>query len=302
MPYMYSMAAYSRFTLQLARKNPSADSKEEIEEAETFLKTMISVLKPTCEGSDSLDPEMGIPQKLADDFRSRAFNRSMNGIGTLSMLTAALEDLQVLKKTKQYQPQIDRYRKVIREFINHFHSIGHFCTKIDGETGFYYPYSPSSAVNTVDGCKIYKRTEDGGHYSHSLQGLMCIYESTPEVGVDEKFMTAVANAVQYSRTHKIKKGKKEEWSGHIQCPTALSKKPQGGESGHHGFRKGPGSSRFYMLEAFRDGVIDALFLTASKSQVAEASRGYEQRLAMLHVQYLKALQKDRNLVHLGEKR
>ena len=303
MPFMYSMAACARITLQLVRKQPSLAEGEEFREAEAFLKTMVSVLKPTCEGNDSLDPKMDIPQKLADDFRSRAFNRTMNGIGTLSMVTAALEDLQALKQTKEYQPTIDRYRKVIQEFMKNWFSIGHLCTKISGETMFVYPYIPEAQPrDLVDGCKIYKRTEDGGHYSHTLQGLMCLYESTPELGIDDDFMTAVANTVHYCRTHKIERRGKKEYSGHFQCPTALKKSPQGGESvKSHAFEKGTGGTRFHLLEAFRDGVIDALATTASEEQKAEAKRSYEGRLATLHAQYMKALRKDRNLVHLGER-
>jgi len=304
MPFMYSMAACARITLQSIRKQPGLVNGQEFREAEAFLKTMVSVLKPTCEGSDSLDPEMGIPRKLADDFRNRAFNRSMNGIGTLSMITAALEDLQALKQTQEYQPTIERYRKVIREYIRNWFSIGDLCTTPDGEKLFVYPYIPETNPRIVDGSKIYKRTEDAGHYSHTLQGLMCLYESMPEVGIDDDFMTAVANAVSRSSTVQVevgKGGKKEKkYSGHIESPTQARVQPTT-SPGKKGHQYSPARDRFYMLEAFRDGMIDDLCITLNGAGETAVNSDYDKRLATLHSHYMKALRKDRNLIHLGEK-
>ena len=298
MPFMYSMAASTRITLQLARKNPSAVSKEDIAEAEAFLKTMLSVLKPTCEGDSNLDPVMGIPKPLADDFRDRAFNRSMNGIGTLAMMTAALEDLQALKGTKEYQPKIDHYRKVIQEYVKYWFSIGDLVTTKEGEKHFVYPYKPETNPKIVEGSKIYKRAEDGGHYSHTLQGVMCIYESTPEVGIDDGFMTAVANAVYRSSTEKVQVGKKKKMihSGHIESPVQAKVKPTTKEGGKHKY--GAARDRFYMLEAFKDGMIDALCITLDEPKKAEANSEYDKRLATLHTHYMKAVRKDRSLIHL----
>ncbi len=298
MPFMYSMAACARITLQLAQKQPSAVSTNDIAEAETFLNTMVSVLEPTCEGTNSLDPEMGIPQKLADDFRYRAFNRSMNGIGTLSMATAALEDLQALKKTKEYQPTIDRYRKVIQEFIKNWFSIGHLC-KFDGENHFYYPYSPRGEVGRkVDGCVIFKRAEDVGHYSHTMQGLMCLYESMPELGIDDRFLTAVANAIYHNATTEIRIGGKKIGYGYIECPTQSEVSPT---KGGHLNDAGPARDRFYMLQAFRNDMIDGLCDPLNKKEKAAINSEYAKRLATLHAQYMKALRKDPSLIHLGEK-
>jgi hypothetical protein len=84
--------------LQLARKDASSVTQDEIAEAENFLKAVVATLKPIYEGETNLDPEMGIPKDLADDFRNRPFNRALNGIGTLAMATAALEDLQAIQK------------------------------------------------------------------------------------------------------------------------------------------------------------------------------------------------------------
>jgi hypothetical protein len=303
MPFMYSMAASARIILQLARKYPGEVSSEQVAEAETFLKTMISVLKPTGEGDDALDPKMGIPQDLADDFRTRAFNRSMNGIGTLAMMTAALQDLQALNQTAEYQPVIDRYRKVVQEYVKYWISIGDYFTARDGEKFFVYPYVPEPNPKIVDGNKIFKRAEDAGHYSHTLQGVMCLYESTPELGIDDDFMTAVANAVSYSSTVKVevgKGGKKEEkQSGHIESPTQAKVQPttRPGKKGH---QYSPARERFYMLEAFRDGIIDDLSITLNESNKAAMNSIYDRRLGTLHAQYMKALRKDRSLIHLGK--
>ncbi len=302
MPFMYSMAASARITLQLARKQSAAVSTKDIEEAEAFLKTMLSVLKPTCEGDKSLDPEMGIPQKLADDFRTRPFNRSMNGIGTLSMMTAALEDLQTLKKTKEHQPMIDHYRKVIQEYIKNWFKISDLVTTPEGEKHFVYPYAPEANPKIVDGSKIYKRAEDGGHYSHTLQGLMCLYESTPDVGIDDDFLTAVANAVYRSSTVKVQVGKKKKliYSGHIESPTQARVQPTTKDGGDHQY--GAARDRFYMLEAFKGGMIDALCITLDEPKKAVANSEYEKRLATLHAHYMKALRKDKSLIHLNEKK
>ena len=115
-------------------------------------------------------------------------------------------------------------------------------------------------------------------------------------------MTAVANAVTFSSSHKIKKKGKEQYSGHIQCATRMRVAPTGGQhSGRHSFNGAPGSNHFYMLEAFKDDFLEKLNTPATAEQVATAEKTYEKRLAKLHVHYLKALKKNRNLVHLGQK-
>lgn len=115
--YLFPMAGWSRITLQLARKYPDKVTQKEVAEAEAFLKAIVAALKSTCEGDKDLDPEMGIPKKLANDFRSRAFNRAANGIGTIATASKGLEDLQAIKKTKAYQTTIDRYRRCVQEWI-----------------------------------------------------------------------------------------------------------------------------------------------------------------------------------------
>lgn len=300
LPFMYTMAATARITLQLAKKHSDQVSAAEIEQAQTFLQTMIMVLKPTCEGDDNLDAEMGIPQELADDFRYRAYNRSMNGIGTLAMTVAALEDLQEIKQTEDYQPTIDRYRKVVRAYIDYWFSRSHFCTHVDGETHFYYSYAPREGEPRMhDGCKIFSRPEDAGHYSHTLQGVMLIYESTPEVGIDDDFMTAVANATHRNATTLITRQDREVLSGHIECPVAAQVRPYGKNRGGHQYS--PARERFYMLQAFRDDMIQGLCNPLNEQQQTQANSEYDKRLATLHAQYMAAFRADRTLIHLGEK-
>lgn len=303
MPFMYSMAAWSRITLQLARRYPGTVSNEEIDEAESMLNTMLSVLRPTCERNDDLDPDIGITKALADDFRSRAFNRAMNGIGMLSMMTAALKDLQAIKKTKEYQPQIDRYRKVIEEYVKNWHTTGHFCDKVDGEVHFVYSYAADGQHRLVDGCKIYKRAEDTGHYSHTLQGVMLMYEAALDVGIDEDFMTAIANAVYRSSTEKVRLGKQklEKHSGHVECITQARTHPTTSADGK-GHQYGPASDRLYMLEAFKPGLIDGLNMTLNAAKRSEVNSEYRKRLATVHAHYMKAFREDPSLIHLGEKR
>jgi hypothetical protein len=225
----------------------------------------------------------------------------MNGIGTLSMMTAALEDLQALKGTKEHQPVIDRYRKVIREYVKYWFSIGDLVTTAEGEKHFVYPYSPEANPRIVDGSKIYRRAEDGGHYSHTLQGVLSIYESTPDAGVDDDFMTAVANAVYRSSTVKVQVGKNKKliYSGHIESPTQARVQPTTKEGGNHQY--GAARDRFYMLEAFKPGMIDGLCITLNDEKKAAANSEYDKRLATLHAHYMKAFRKDRSLIHLNEK-
>jgi hypothetical protein len=222
----------------------------------------------------------------------------MNGIGTLAMATAALEDLQALKGGSKYQSTITRYRKAVKGYMDNFKDIGHLCDKVPGKPLFIYPYN-GTPKKIVDGCKLYGRTEDSGHYSHLLQGLMLVHDATPELGADDELMTAVGNSIAFANTTKITKGGRNEYSGHIQCPTALRVKPQGGENiKRHAFSKGPGSKRFYLLEGFRNGLIDALNTTANEGQKVEAAKS--NRVEILHVHYLKAKQNNPDLIHLGE--
>jgi hypothetical protein len=284
MAFMYSMAVSARLTLQLAQKYPDQVNGQQLEEAESFLKAIVATLKPVVEGDDGLDPKMGIPQDLADDFRSRAFNRALNGIGTLAMTTAALEDLQSIRKTTAHQSSIARYRRCIQEYLRNWKSVGSLSTEEDGKTYFYYPYGATDKGRMVKGVKIFG-SDDQGHLSHSMQGLMLVHDATPELGADDDFMTAVANSIHHNSHTK---------NGSIQSPAADRVKSQS--------RKpfGAPRDRFYLFEAFRDGVIQGQNSKLKENRKAEVNRQYSYRLKTLHAQYLKALRKDRSLVHLGE--
>jgi hypothetical protein len=284
MAFMYSMAVSARITLQLARKDASSVTQDEIAEAENFLKAVVATLKPVCEGETNLDPEMGIPKDLADDFRNRPFNRALNGIGTLAMATAALEDLQAIQKSTGYQPQIDRYSKCIQEYFKNWKSEGCLYTEADGKTYFYYPYSAGGDTTRREDGLLLGGADDVGHFSHSMQGVMLVHEATPELGADDDFMTAIANAVYHNSTTK---------NGSIQCPTADKIKPLSRKE----WNKNP-TDRLYMFEAFREGLIEGQNRWLKENQKAETNSEYSHRLKTLHAHYLKALRKDRSLIHL----
>ncbi|PXA03522.1 hypothetical protein DDZ13_11095 [Coraliomargarita sinensis] len=282
MAFMYSMAVSARLTLKLARKHPEQVNEQEIAEAASFLKAIVSTLKPVCEGDDNLDSEMGIPKELADDFRRRAFNRALNGIGTIAMATAALEDLQVVVKTSALQPQIDRYRKCVREYFKNWKSEGCLYTEADGKTYFYYPYIAGGDTKRQNGLLL-GGADDQGHYSHSMQGVMLVHDATPELGADDEFMTAVANAVYHNSYTK---------NGSIQCPSADKIQPLSRK------KFGAPIDRFYMFEAFRDGVIEGQCSKLSPSEKVSVNSEYSSRLKTLHAQYLKALRENPGLIHL----
>jgi len=283
MAFMYSMAVSARLTLQLAQKHPDQVSQEEIAEAESFLKAVVATLQPTVEGDANLDPEMGIPQPLADDFRSRPYNRALNGIGTIAMATAGLQDLQAIRNTTEYQSQITRYKKCVEEYFNNWINMGCLYTEADGKTYFYYAYS-GTGQKREDGLML-GSADDVGHYSHSMQGVMLVHDATPELGADDDFMTAIANAVRHNSTTK---------NGSIQCPSADKIKPLSRKK----HNPNP-TNRLYMFQAFNDEVIDGQNSQINESKKEALNSEYEYRLKTLHAQYVKALRKDRNLVHLG---
>ena len=284
MSFMYSMAVSARLTLQLARKYPDQVSAEEIEEAASFLRAIVNTLEPIVEGNENLDPEMGIPQALANDFRQRAFNRALNGIGTLAMATAALQDLQALQNTTAFQPQIDRYRKCIQAYLNNWKSAGSLSEE-EGKTYFYYPYRAGRS-RIVDGVKLFAGAEDQGHFGFSLNGTLLIHDATPELGADDDFMTAIANSVHHNSYTE---------NGSIQSPAADRIQPQSRQD----FRAP--RDVFYVLEAFREGVIEGQNARLNANRKVERNSGYAARLKTFHAQYLKVLREDRSLIHLGER-
>ena len=283
--FLYSMAVSARITLQLERKHPNQVSDEEVEEAIGFLNAIVATLRPVVEGNSNLDSQMGIPQDLADDFRSRAFNRASNGIGTIAMTSAALEDLKALKGMTALQPTIDRYRKCVEEWYKNWKDVGYLARESDGKTYFYYPYSAKDRGKVRNGVKIFG-SDDIGHFSHSMQGVMLVHDATPELGADDDFMTAIANSVYHNSTTK---------NGSIQSPAADAVRPMSRKD----WSTNP-TERHYMFEAFRDGVIEGQNRWLNENRAADINSGYSYRLKTLHAHYLKALRKDRSLVHLGE--
>lgn len=280
--YIFPVVGWSRITLQLARKYPGQVSQQEIAEAEAMLNGVVATLKPVVEGEYNLDPQMGIPQGLADDFRNRAYNRAANGIGTLALASKALEDLQAVKNTTSYQPTIDRYQKSVQEWVKNWENMGCMYTEADGKTYFYYAYS-GTGKKRADGLML-GSADDVGHYAHCVMGVTLIWEASPELGVDDDFMTAIANAVYHNSTTK---------NGSIQAPSAdaikpLSRKP---------WSKGP-KSKLYIYGAFHDDLIEGQNRHMGAAAMKEAAA--LSRDPNTHWGYFRALRQDRSLIHMGE--
>lgn len=127
---------------------------------------------------------------------------------------------------------------------------------------------------------------------------MLIYEALPESGIDDRFMTAAANALHYNATTKIEVNGKNMIFGYADCPTQARISPTTG--GHLGSGSAKGRSRLYLLQAFKDDMIAGLCDQLNAQQMAAKNSEYENRLAILHAHYLEALRNDRSLVHLGE--
>jgi hypothetical protein len=277
--YLFPIAGWSRITLQVARKYPDQVSQEEIAEAEAMLNGIVATLKPVVEGDSNLDPEMGIPAGLADDVRNRPYNRAANGIGTLATISKALEDLQAVKKTTAYQPTIDRYRKCVQGWVSNWKEQGCLYTEADGQTYFYYAYS-GTGTKRADGLMT-GSADDQGHYAHTAMGVTLIFESTPELGVDEDFMTAIANAITYNATTEY---------GSIQAPSADAIKP---------LNRKPFNiprDKFYVYDAFNDELIATQNRKNGGAQEAARIKSGGNNLW----DYFRALRKDRTLIHLGE--
>jgi len=177
------------------------------------------------------------------------------------------------------------YQKVVGEYIKYFKEIGCLYAEKDGKTYFYYPYSASDKGKvTKEGFKLFG-AEDQGHYTITLHGLYLVYDAAPELGVDDDFMTAVANAVYHNSKTK---------NGSIQCPSADRVRPQSRK------RYGVPRARFYMLQPFHDGIIDGQCHRLNAARRKAHMSNHAVRRAMLSIYYLRALRKDRTLIHLGE--
>jgi hypothetical protein len=125
--------------------------------------------------------------------------------------------------------------------------------------------------------------DDQGHFSHSLQGTFLLFESVPEEGVDDAFMTAIANTIHFNSY---------TTSGSPQTPSQEAIRPKS--------RKpfGAPRERFYLLEAFKDGVIDGQCSKLSEEKKAAVNSNYENRLKTLHAQYMKVLRKHPSTIYL----
>jgi hypothetical protein len=104
---------------------------------------------------------------------------------------------------------------VRQEYYKNWKKEGCLYTEADGKTYFYYPYSAGGENKREDGLLL-GGADDVGHFSISMQGVMLVHDATPELGPDDDFMTAVANAVYHNSTTK---------NGSIQCPSADKIKP-----------------------------------------------------------------------------
>lgn len=81
------------------------------------------------------------------------------------------------------------------------------------------------------------------------------------------------------------------------CPTQAEISPTTGS--HLG--SGSANARLYMLQAFREDMIDGLCHKLNNREQAERNSAHKKRLATLQAFYLKALREDRSLIHLGER-
>ena len=120
------------------------------------------------------------------------------------------------------------------------------------------------------------------HYDPNTKVM---YEAMPECGTDDDFMTAIANAPYHNSQTK---------NGSVQCHSADKKRPMSRQP------FGAPRDRFYLLEAFHDGIIDGQCSKLSKAGKEAKLSEYSHRLKTFHAMYMKALSKDRSLACLGE--
>ncbi|OVE76146.1 hypothetical protein BVX97_01790 [bacterium E08(2017)] len=295
--FMWTMAVTARITMKMARKYPGKVSKQEFAEAEDFLKTIVATLKPTYEKYDNIDSEYGINQGVADAIRKKIFNRAANGWGMMAQAAAGLTDLQVIKRTNEYQKTIDCYNKTVAAYVKYFRDTGDFQT-YNGKTHFFYPYSPNGGYKMQDGIKVYKRPEDVGHSTITLRGMQLIYEANSNLGVDDELLTAWANMACCNATTTVTFQGKQWRSGFMQ-PPVIAKERVMVKPGWHEYA--PCRGTLYHLEAFRPGLIKTLATPLNASQAAKKDADYGNRTHTLFAHYLKAYRKDRSLIHLGEK-
>ena len=81
-----------------------------------------------------------------------------------------------------------------------------------------------------------------------------------------------------------------------------------GEKRGKGKKKGekhthsPAREKFYVFQAFRDDMIDGLCYPLNEEKKTARNSESEKRVMTLYSYYLKALRKDRSLIHLGEQK
>jgi hypothetical protein len=194
---MYSMAVSARLTLQLARKDPDQVTQDEIAEAENFLKAVVATLKPIYEGKrtsirkwasrriwqmiSEIVPSTG-PQR--DRYAGHGNGRARGSAGDPKVQPGISHRLTATRSASRNISRTGRAKDA--------------CTP-------KRTAKPISTIRTVPGGTT--RREDGlmlggaddvGHFSHSMHGVMLVHDATPELGADDDFMTAVANAVYHN--------------------------------------------------------------------------------------------------------
>jgi hypothetical protein len=92
---------------------------------------------------------------------------------------------------------------------------------------------------------------------------------------------------------------KMQYSGHLQCPNQYTKRPYGKKKGERHVYKAA-QERIYLLEGFRDGIIDDSCHTLGEAAKNATNSDYDHRAATLYSQYMEALRKNKDLIHLGE--
>jgi hypothetical protein len=115
----------------------------------------------------------------------------------IAMAPAALEDLQAIQEDNRRISHRLTATEVHPGIFQELEEQGCLYTEADGKTYFYYPYSGRGAEKREDGLML-GGADDVGHFSHSMQGVMLVHDATPELGADDDFMTAIANAVHHN--------------------------------------------------------------------------------------------------------
>ena len=160
--------------------------------------------------------------------------------------------------------------------------MGCMYTEPDGLTYFYYAYN-GTGNKRADGLMT-GSADDVGHYAHCVMGVTLIWENTEGLGIDDDFMTAIANAVYHNSNTR---------NGSIQSPSAdkikpLSRKP---------WNKNP-KTKLFINGAFHDDLIENQHKHMGAGAMREGAA--LSRNPRTHWGYFRALRKDRSRIHMGE--